>query len=68
MKESNDVKKVISQNMNQLKLPKVEPLTSHFPLSEIELYFFDRKFQIKLHKQCKTVHRAYVYRLTLKES
>jgi hypothetical protein len=33
--------------------PRIEPLTSRFPLNDLELYFFALKFQIKLNKQFK---------------
>jgi hypothetical protein len=37
--------------------PKLWPHV--FPLSDLDLDFFARKFPIKLHKHCKMVHSAY---------
>jgi hypothetical protein len=38
------------------ELPRIESLTSRFPHSYLDLNFFAQKFQIKVHKHCKTVH------------
>jgi hypothetical protein len=34
---------------------------SRFPHSDLDLDFFARKFEIKVHKHCKTVYCAYTY-------
>jgi hypothetical protein len=40
--------------MKKKKNSKVDTLTSRFPLSELDLDFFYRKLQIKVHKQYET--------------
>jgi hypothetical protein len=47
------------------ELPRIEPLTSRFPHSDLDLDFLARKFQIKVHKHCKTVPCAYSYHYIL---
>jgi hypothetical protein len=42
-------------------LPRIEPLTSRFPHSDLDLDFFARNFQIEVHKHCKPVPCAYAY-------
>jgi hypothetical protein len=60
-----DVEKAnIPKNGATEELP-IEPLTSLFPLSDLDLDFFARKFQIKIYKQCKTVYCAYAYQYIL---
>jgi hypothetical protein len=46
-------------------LPRIKPLTSCFPHSNLELDFFTRKFQIKVYNHYKTVHCAYAYQYIL---
>jgi hypothetical protein len=43
----------------------MEPLTSRFPHSDLDLDFFARKFQIKVHKHCKAIYCAYSYHYIL---
>jgi hypothetical protein len=47
------------------ELARIEPLISCFPLSELDLDFLARKFQIKVHNHCKTVNCAYAYHYIL---
>jgi hypothetical protein len=47
------------------ELPRIEPLTSRFPLSDLDLDFFTRKIQSKVHKHCKTVNSAFAYHYIL---
>jgi hypothetical protein len=51
----------IPKNEGKEDLPRIEPLTSRFPHSDLDLDFFARKFQIKVYKHCKTVHCTYAY-------
>jgi hypothetical protein len=47
------------------ELPKIEPLTSRFPHSDLGLDFFIRKFQIKVYKHSKMVPCASAYHYVL---
>jgi hypothetical protein len=49
-------KAIIPKNEVDEELPRIEPLTSRFPNSDLELDYFARKFQNKVHKHFKTVH------------
>jgi hypothetical protein len=49
------------KNAAKEELRRIESLTSRFILSDLDLHFLSQKFQSKLHKHCKTVHRAYAY-------
>jgi hypothetical protein len=51
----------IPQNEAKEEIPKIETLSSRFPHSDLDLDFFARKFQIKIHKHCKPVPSAYAY-------
>jgi hypothetical protein len=42
----------IPKNGAKEKLTRIDPLTSHFPHSDLDLDFFAREFQIKVHKHC----------------
>jgi hypothetical protein len=55
----------IPKNGAKEDLSRIKPLTSRFPHSNLDLDFFARKFQIKVHKHCKTVHCAYAYHYIL---
>jgi hypothetical protein len=55
----------IPKNGKKEELPRIEPPTSRFPHSYFDLDFFARKFQIKVHKHCKTVHYPYAYHYSL---
>jgi hypothetical protein len=43
------------------ELSRIEPLTSRFLLSDLDLDFFARKFQITVHKHRKMVYCTYKY-------
>jgi hypothetical protein len=45
--------------------PRIEPLTSRFPHSDLDLDFLNRKFQIRVQKHCKTIQCFYSYRYIL---
>jgi hypothetical protein len=49
------------KNVAEEDVLKIEPLTSRLPQRDLDLDFFARKFQIKVHKNCKTVHCVYAY-------
>jgi hypothetical protein len=49
----------IPKNGAKEVLPRIEPLTSRFPHSDLDLDFFARKFQIKVHKHCETLPCTY---------
>jgi hypothetical protein len=55
------LKSNIPKNGAKEQLPRIEPLTSRFPLSDLDLHIFAPKFPIKVHKNCITVHCAYAY-------
>jgi hypothetical protein len=55
------LKRFYPENGAREELPTIKPLTSRFPLSDLDLDFLAQKFQIKLHKQCKMVHCAYSF-------
>jgi hypothetical protein len=52
--------------MKQKKeLLRIKPLTSRFPLRDLELDFFARKFQVRVHENCKTVHCVHAFQYIL---
>jgi hypothetical protein len=55
------------KNETKEELQRIEPLTSHFPHSDLDLDldFFVQKFKIKVHTHCKTVYCAFVYHYIL---
>jgi hypothetical protein len=55
----------IPKNRAKVELPTIEPLTSRFILSDLDLDFFARKLQIKVYKHYKTVHCVYAYHYIL---
>jgi hypothetical protein len=55
----------IPKNGAKEELPRIEPLTSRFPHSDLDLDFFARKLQIKVYKYCKTVYCTYAYHYVL---
>jgi hypothetical protein len=55
----------IPKNEAKENFPRIEPLISRFPYSNLDLDFFAPKFQIKVHKHCETVHCAYAYHYIL---
>jgi hypothetical protein len=59
------LKRNIPKNGAKEELPRIGPLTSRFPHSDLDLNFFARKFQIEVHKHCKTVYCAYAYHYIL---
>jgi hypothetical protein len=46
-------------------LPRIDPLISRFPHSDLDPDFIAPKFQIKVHKHCKAVYCAYAYHYIL---
>jgi hypothetical protein len=59
------LKSNIPKNEAKEELRRIEPLTLRFTLSNLDLDYFTRGFQIKQHKNCKTVHYAYAYHYIL---
>jgi hypothetical protein len=55
----------IPKNEAKEELPRIEPLTSRFPHSDLDLDFFTRKSQIKIYKHCKTAPCVYAYHYIL---
>jgi hypothetical protein len=55
----------IPKNGAKEELPRIEPLTSRFPHSDLDLDFLAQKFQIKEYKHCKTAYCAYTYHYIL---
>jgi hypothetical protein len=55
----------IPKNGAKEEVPRIEPLTSRFPHSNLDLDFFARKFQIKVHIHCKMVYCVYAYQYIL---
>jgi hypothetical protein len=53
------LKSNIPKNGAKEEFPRIEPLTSRFPLNVLDLDFYAQKFQIKVYKHCKTVPYAY---------
>jgi hypothetical protein len=51
--------KNILKNEAVQRFPRIKPQISRFILSELDLHIFAPKFQIKIHKDCKTVHSSY---------
>jgi hypothetical protein len=49
----------ILKNGANEELLRIEPLTSRFHQSDLDLKFYVREIQIKVHQHCKTVHSAY---------
>jgi hypothetical protein len=47
------------------ELPRIEPLMSRFPHSNLDLDFYARKLQIRVYKHCTTVYCAYEYHYVL---
>jgi hypothetical protein len=55
----------IPKNGAKEELPRIKPLTSRFPLIDLDLDFFAQRFQIKINKRCKEVYCAYAYQYIL---
>jgi hypothetical protein len=49
------------KNGSKEDLPRIEPLTSRFPHSDLDLHVFAGKFQITVNKHCETVYFTYEY-------